>query len=82
MDPLDGTTNFAHGYPIFNVTLGLERDGEIIAGVIYDPTRDEMFAAEKGAGATLNGQPRSTSPAQRAWKTAWCPPAFPAASAT
>lgn len=57
VDPLDGTTNFAHGFPIFNVTLGLERDGEMIAGAIYDPTRDEMFAVEKGAGATLNGSP-------------------------
>ncbi len=55
VDPLDGTTNFAHGFPIFNVTMGLECDGEMIAGVIYDPTRDEMFAGEKGAGATLNG---------------------------
>jgi myo-inositol-1(or 4)-monophosphatase len=57
VDPLDGTTNFAHGFPVYNVTLGLERAGELIAGVIYDPTRDEMFQAEKGAGAFLNGQP-------------------------
>ncbi|MBL8215098.1 MAG: inositol monophosphatase [Bryobacterales bacterium] len=54
VDPLDGTTNFAHGFPVYNVTLALEKDGEIIAGVIYDPTRDEMFAAEKGSGAYLN----------------------------
>ena len=65
VDPLDGTTNFAHGYPVFNVTLGLELNGEIIAGAIYDPTRDEMFAAEKGAGATLNGNPIQVSKAQR-----------------
>lgn len=65
VDPLDGTTNFAHGFPIYNVTLGLERDGEMIAGVIYDPTRDEMFAAEKGSGATLNGQPIHVSSAAR-----------------
>jgi len=57
VDPLDGTTNFAHGFPVYNVTLGLERAGELIAGAIYDPTRDEMFQAEKGAGAFLNGQP-------------------------
>ena len=57
VDPLDGTTNFAHGFPVYNVSLGLERAGELIAGVIYDPTRDEMFQAEKGAGAFLNGQP-------------------------
>jgi myo-inositol-1(or 4)-monophosphatase len=54
VDPLDGTTNFAHSFPMFNVTLGLERAGEIIAGVIYDPLRQEMFTAEKGSGAYLN----------------------------
>jgi myo-inositol-1(or 4)-monophosphatase len=56
VDPLDGTTNFAHGYPMFNVTLALERAGELIAGAIYDPLRDEMFAAELGGGAYLNGR--------------------------
>ncbi len=55
VDPLDGTTNFAHGYPVFCVSIGLEREGELVAGVLYDPTRDELFAAERGAGATLNG---------------------------
>ncbi|MBV9507301.1 MAG: inositol monophosphatase [Acidobacteriia bacterium] len=54
VDPLDGTTNFAHSFPMFNVTLGLERAGEVIAGVIYDPVRQEMFTAEKGSGAYLN----------------------------
>jgi len=57
VDPLDGTTNFAHGYPVFCVSLGLEHRGELIAGVIYDPTRDELYMAEKGKGATLNGKP-------------------------
>ncbi len=57
VDPLDGTTNFAHGYPAFCVSMGLEFQGEMIAGVIYDPTRDEMFAAARGKGATLNGVP-------------------------
>jgi myo-inositol-1(or 4)-monophosphatase len=57
VDPLDGTTNFAHGYPVFCVSIGLEKAGELIVGVLYDPTRDEMFAAEKDAGATLNGKP-------------------------
>ena len=57
IDPLDGTTNFAHSFPIFAVSMGLEKDGEMIAGVIYDPTRDELFAAEKGAGARMNGEP-------------------------
>jgi myo-inositol-1(or 4)-monophosphatase len=56
VDPLDGTTNFAHGFPVYNVTLALERAGELIAGVIYDPTRDEMFSAELGGGARLNGK--------------------------
>ncbi len=55
VDPLDGTTNFAHGFPVFCVSLALEYRGTRIAGVVYDPTRDEMFAAEKGGGARLNG---------------------------
>jgi myo-inositol-1(or 4)-monophosphatase len=56
VDPLDGTTNFAHGYPVFCVSIALTRkDGQLEAGVLYDPTRDEMFAAERGQGATLNG---------------------------
>lgn len=56
IDPLDGTTNFAHGYPCFCVTIALEHNGEIVIGVTFDPTRDELFAAEKGNGATLNGR--------------------------
>ena len=65
VDPLDGTTNFAHGFPVFCVSLGLEhrpeglavgQEGTLIAGVIYDPTRDELFVAEKGEGAWLNGR--------------------------
>ena len=54
VDPLDGTTNFAHGYPVFCVSLGVENHGQRVAAVVYDPTRDEMFAAEKGGGARLN----------------------------
>ena len=54
VDPLDGTTNFAHGYPVFCVSLAVERKGQRIAGVIYDPTRDETFSAELGGGARLN----------------------------
>ena len=54
IDPLDGTTNYAHGYPCFCVSIALERAGAIELAVIYDPTRDEMFAAERGQGATLN----------------------------
>jgi len=56
VDPLDGTTNFAHSFPVFNVTLGLERAGEAITGVVYDPIRQEMFTAERGAGAYLNNR--------------------------
>ncbi len=66
VDPLDGTTNFAHGVPHFCVSMGLERrpkdlpdgeDGVIVAGVIYDPMLDETYCAERGKGATLNGRP-------------------------
>jgi myo-inositol-1(or 4)-monophosphatase len=56
VDPLDGTTNFAHGFPVFCISLALEHRGQRIAGVIYDPTRDELFAAERGGGAFLNGE--------------------------
>lgn len=61
IDPLDGTTNYAHGYPCFAVTLALEHEGEVVIGVTLDPTRDELFAAEKGRGATLNGKPIAVS---------------------
>ena len=54
VDPLDGTTNYAHGYPCFCVSIAVERNERIELGVIYDPLRDEMFAAERGQGATLN----------------------------
>jgi myo-inositol-1(or 4)-monophosphatase len=58
VDPLDGTTNFAHGYPVFCVSMALEHRavGRRIAGVVYDPTRDELFSAEEGKGAQLNGK--------------------------
>ena len=56
VDPLDGTTNFAHGFPVFCVSMALEHKNQRIAGVVYDPTRDELFAAEKGSGAYLNQQ--------------------------
>lgn len=55
IDPLDGTTNYAHGYPCFSVSIALEQEGEVIAGVVYDPMRDELFTAGKGQGAFLNG---------------------------
>jgi myo-inositol-1(or 4)-monophosphatase len=56
VDPLDGTTNFAHGFPMYNVTLALEQGGELIAGVIFDPERNEIFTAERGSGAYLNNR--------------------------
>ena len=56
IDPLDGTTNYAHGYPFFCVSIALEHEGVLEVGVVYDPVRDEMFAAERGRGATLNGR--------------------------
>jgi myo-inositol-1(or 4)-monophosphatase len=65
VDPLDGTTNFAHGYPIYNVTMGLEQDGEMLVGVVFDPTRQEMFSAERGAGAYLNNRRIHVSTAKR-----------------
>jgi len=57
VDPIDGTVNFANGIPLFAVAIGLVVDGEPLVGVVYDPIRDELFAAERGAGATLNGAP-------------------------
>jgi len=57
VDPLDGTTNYAHGYPIFCVSIALECKGEIVLGVVYDPMRDEMFTAELRGGAALNNRP-------------------------
>jgi myo-inositol-1(or 4)-monophosphatase len=61
IDPLDGTTNFAHAFPMFCVSMGLERAGEPIAGVVYDPIRGELFTAERGAGAFLNNHRIHTS---------------------
>jgi myo-inositol-1(or 4)-monophosphatase len=54
IDPLDGTINYVHGLPIFSVSIGLEHNGEIVVGVVYDPSHDELFTAEKGKGAWLN----------------------------
>lgn len=54
IDPLDGTTNFLHGIPMFSISIALEREGQIVAGLVYNPISDEMFIAEKGQGAFLN----------------------------
>jgi myo-inositol-1(or 4)-monophosphatase len=65
VDPLDGTVNFAHGVPLWVVSIGLEHRGELVVGVIYHPLNDTLFSASKGAGATLNGQPMHVSSAAR-----------------
>jgi myo-inositol-1(or 4)-monophosphatase len=57
VDPLDGTTNYAHGLPIFAVSIALERATDVVLGVVHDPIREETFIAERGAGATLNDEP-------------------------
>ena len=57
IDPLDGTTDFVHGYPVFAVSIALYQNAQPLLGVIYDPIRDELFSAQRGAGAWLNGQP-------------------------
>ena len=61
IDPLDGTTNYAHGLPIFAVSIGLETAGQVVLGVVYDPNHDELFVAERGGGAVLNGTPLAVS---------------------
>lgn len=61
IDPIDGTVNYAHGYPCYCVSIGYQCRGEVVVGVIYNPCLDELFVAEKGKGATLNGKPISVS---------------------
>ena len=61
VDPLDGTTNFLHGIPLFCISIGLEREGEIVAGLVYNPISDELFTAEKGQGRL----PQQQAPARR-----------------
>lgn len=61
IDPLDGTTNYIHGYPLFAVSIALVRQDDVLLGVVYNPLTDELFVAEKGRGATLNGAPISVS---------------------
>ena len=65
IDPLDGTTNFAHNYPFFCVSIAAEQEGRLAAGAVYDPVREELFAAAAGAGATLNGAPIRVSSVER-----------------
>ena len=65
IDPLDGTLNFTHGVPLYSVSIGVERRGEIIAGVVYEPNLGELFTAEKGKGAFLNQKPIRVSKVDR-----------------
>lgn len=65
VDPVDGTTNFVHGLPFYSVSIALAHQGEIIVGVIYDPSRDEMFVAEKGKGIYVHGNPMNVSGEER-----------------
>jgi len=65
IDPLDGTTNYTHGYPLYCVSIAYERDGEVVCGAICAPAIGELFAAQRGAGATLNGRPISVSAVNR-----------------
>ena len=57
VDPLDGTINYAHGFPVFAVSIALERAGELVLGMVHDPMREEMYVAQRGGGATLNDEP-------------------------
>lgn len=61
VDPIDGTTNFVHGFPFFSVSIALAHKGEVIVGVVYDPSRDELFVAEKGKGAYMHGKKTEVS---------------------
>ncbi len=78
VDPLDGTTNFAHGYPVCNVTLALEKAGELIAGVIFDPNRDELFTCEKGSRRVSERRAHPCFRAPRSWTKASSAPGSPA----
>src|SRR5271170_7240189 len=72
VDPLDGTTNFAHGYPCFAVSIGLLEDGESVAGVVFNPVSDELFTAARGEGACLHGKRISVSPVERLAESLVC----------
>ena len=72
VDPLDGTTNFAHGYPCFCVSIALTHRGEVLAGVIYNPIHEELYAAARGEGATLNGKKISVSKIDRLTTSLLC----------
>jgi myo-inositol-1(or 4)-monophosphatase len=69
VDPLDGTVNYAHGYPLFSVSIAFERDGEVLAGVVYDPVRKDLFSAVRGDGAFLNSKPIRVSKTRKLIKS-------------
>ena len=75
VDPLDGTTNFLHGIPQFAISIGLERDGVIVAGVIYNPANEELFVAERGKRAFLNDKRLPGSRRGGGWPKPWWPAA-------
>ncbi|MDF2724260.1 MAG: inositol monophosphatase, partial [Paenibacillus sp.] len=79
VDPVDGTTNFVHGFPFFSVSIALAHRGEVIVGVVYDPNRDELFVAEKGKGAYVKGKPLVVS-AERTLGESLVATGFPADS--
>jgi myo-inositol-1(or 4)-monophosphatase len=78
IDPVDGTTNYAHGYPLWCVSIGYERAGEMVAGAVYAPALDELYAAERGAGATCNGKPIGVSAIERVRDALVCTGFIPA----
>lgn len=78
VDPIDGTTNFVHGFPYYSVSIALAHKGEVIVGVVYDPSRDELFVAEKGKGAYVGGQ-RMRVAAERTLTESLIATGFPAA---
>ena len=78
VDPLDGTTNYAHGYPIYCISIAFERAAELIAGVVYAPALDECFVAERGAGAQLNDKPIAVSAIERVGDAMVCTGFHPA----
>ena len=73
IDPLDGTTNYAHGLPTFAVSIGLEVDRHVELGVVFDPNLDELFVAERGRGATVNDRPWPSPPPRRSTRACWRP---------
>lgn len=78
VDPLDGTTNYAHSYPLFCISIAYERDGELVAGVVHAPAMGETFAAELGAGATFNGRTANVSRIGRVAEAMTCTGFHPA----